>query len=57
MLTNLYKDENGHFHWKANIHSINENKKRLFEEIKLKNREPYEGETLFIGGEESNFLR
>jgi hypothetical protein len=41
----------------VNVKSVDRNKENLFEGVELNGREPYEGETLFIGGEESEILR
>ncbi len=57
MLTNLYKDEIGQFQWHVNVSSVQKNTEVLFDGVGLNRREPYPGETLFIGGGESDVLR
>ncbi|XP_046841624.1 protein ABHD11-like [Xenia sp. Carnegie-2017] len=57
VLTNLYKDENGYFQWYPNIHSIHNNHDSLLGCININGRKPYIGETLFVGGENSDILR
>lgn len=56
-LTNLYKDDKGQFNWQHNLNSIQDNVDSLFSGIALNEREPYMGETLFVGGGESDVLR
>lgn len=61
VLTALHEDEEGKFHWLADIKNLRENLKSLVEgnesAIELKGRTPYMGETLFIAGGESQDLK
>jgi hypothetical protein len=61
VLTALHEDEEGKFHWLADIKNLRENLKSLVEgnesAIELKGRTPYTGETLFIAGGESQDLK
>ena len=57
VLTNLYKDKKGKFHWHVDIDSVQKNREALFDDIKLNGRKPYARETLFIGGGDSDVLR
>ena len=57
VLTNLNKEKHGQFHWHVNIRSVDKNKEKLFDGVRLDGRKPYRGETIFIGGEESDVLR
>ncbi|XP_028396582.1 protein ABHD11-like isoform X2 [Dendronephthya gigantea] len=56
-LTNLYKDDKGQFQWQHNLNNIQDNVDSLFSGVALNEREPYMGETLFVGGGESDVLR
>jgi hypothetical protein len=57
VLTNLFKNKKGQFSWHVNVSSVQGNKETLFDGIMLNDRKPYAGETLFIGGGESDVLR
>lgn len=57
VLSGLLKDEKRNFYWQVNLKSVQENAETLFGEIELNNRTPFTGETLLIGGEESDVLR
>ena len=55
LLTNFVRDSEGGFRWQANIRAIYESRRRL-ESSSLQREQRFEGETLFILGERSNYF-
>lgn len=55
LLTNLYRDSNGHFAWRLNSAAI----ERCYEQLRSANVAalPYEGPTLFIKGQLSDYIQ
>ncbi|XP_054728607.1 protein ABHD11 isoform X2 [Anastrepha obliqua] len=56
ILMNLKKRDNGEFHWIPNVNTLHKNL-RLFDDFlsHVKNVPPFEGEVMFICGNQSNF--
>ncbi|XP_054728605.1 protein ABHD11 isoform X1 [Anastrepha obliqua] len=57
ILMNLKKRDNGEFHWIPNVNTLHKNL-RLFDDFlsHVKNVPPFEGEVMFICGNQSNFV-
>lgn len=55
LLKNLKKEENGAFTWKINLRAINDNIENIVSGITSKNS--FNGKTLFIAGDKSNYIR
>jgi len=56
LLKNLYRDENGVFHWKVNIRGLSENYDSIWAPV-LKKGRTYPGPALFLRGEQSDYLK
>ncbi len=55
LLKNLYRDKQGAYHWRMNLSAIFENYESILAPVKV--TEPFDGDTLFIGGGLSDYLR
>lgn len=54
LMKNLSRKKEGGFKWKANLESLNRNYREILQEIS--GQSPYEGDSLFIKGENSDYL-
>ena len=55
LLKNLVRNPKGGFKWKINLEVIDQNIQNLV--VEIKSEQPYQGNTLFIAGDKSDYIR